>query len=177
MAWVFHSGSGGWKEITWAFNTPRGAVTITASPRKILAHPVCVERACTSTPVLCICVCMGWGGGGGGGGGGGRTMCELGVCVVLSLCASISGSYSAYHLCCSVQQWPPCSAAHQVPWTGPQVAGHTRHAGPGGTLECESNIYPCVCKGVGVSVYVGEEGSYSKMTVLHVWQHISTCKF
>lgn len=47
----------------------------------------------------------------------------------------ISTLSSAYHLCCSAQQWPQCSAAHQVPWIGPQVAGHTRHAGPGGTLE------------------------------------------
>ena len=33
-----------------AFNTPRGTVTTTASARKILEQPDCVEWACTSTP-------------------------------------------------------------------------------------------------------------------------------
>ena len=111
IAWVFHSGNGGWKESAWAFSTPRGTDTITASPRKILAQPVCVERACTSTPVGVL----GW-----------NTWDSI-----------IMQCLVTYRQCCNAQQWPLCSDECLVPWTVPVEAGHTHHAGLGGTLVRE----------------------------------------
>ena len=43
-------------------------------------------------------------------------------------------SCSTYRQCCNVQQWPLCSDECLVPWTVPVEAGHTHHAGLGGTL-------------------------------------------